>query len=314
MRNIKVYSKLLLFSIASSLVLTTGCASKTSTVYIIETIDVSKENDLLKDQTQKQDNEFTEETTENIISETEYSIEEGTSKVETTIEETILQIEPEITIEQIQTEIVNIETETETETINYTESMTESEDALEIYEPSNNVNSEEEVIGFLESISNKADEWALEEKFENVKDNVTSGLATFILFMSGDSTIGGYTFSSLTDAGKQKVEILFIKMDNSLESKFPGYKDKIEEKWDIVKSFVSEKYNGIKTKVYNYIISQVGEDLYQETLENFSSGWDDMKESFSNVFGFIGDKISDAKEDIIDWAKENEKHKEKVKK
>lgn len=188
---------------------------------------------------------------------------------------------------------------------------TNAPDTLEIYEPNNNVSNEDEVISFLENVSNKADEWTLSDKFSSVKEDVTSGVATFILFMSGDSTIGGYTFSSLTEAGKQKVEVLFMKMDNKLENKFPGYKNKIGEKWNVVKKFTSEKYNIIKNKVKNYIVEKVGEENYEEALNNFSAGFEDMKDSFSNTFDYIGDKAGDLKDKVIDWAKEKEKVKVK---
>lgn len=278
MKNLNVNSKkIIAILVTTSLVLMTGCSNSNSTSY------VNKQN---KDTVTSEETQ--ESTTTNDISLT-YEESENYKDVEPDViasEEQVTQPEP--TVDE-----------------------TNAPDTLEIYEPSDNVSNEDEVISFLENVSNKADEWTLSDKFSSVKEDVTSGVATFILFMSGDSTIGGYTFSSLTEAGKQKVEVLFMKMDNKLENKFPGYKNKIGEKWDVVKKFTSEKYNIIKNKVKNYIVEKVGEENYEEALNNFSAGFKDMKDSFSNTFDYIGDKAGDLKDKVVDWA--NEKEKVKVK-
>lgn len=278
MKNLNVNSKkIIAILVTTSLVLMTGCSNSNSTSY------VNKQN---KDTVTSEKTQ--ESTTTNDISLT-YEESENYKDVEPDViasEEQVTQPEP--TVDE-----------------------TNAPDTLEIYEPSDNVSNEDEVISFLENVSNKADEWTLSDKFSSVKEDVTSGVATFILFMSGDSTIGGYTFSSLTEAGKQKVEVLFMKMDNKLENKFPGYKNKIGEKWDVVKKFTSEKYNIIKNKVKNYIVEKVGEENYEEALNNFSAGFKDMKDSFSNTFDYIGDKAGDLKDKVVDWAKEKEKVKVK---
>ena len=278
MKNLNVNSKkIIAILVTTSLVLMTGCSNSNSTSY------VNKQN---KDTVTSEETQ--ESTTTNDISLT-YEESENYKDVEPDViasEEQVTQPEP--TVDE-----------------------TNAPDTLEIYEPSDNVSNEDEVISFLENVSNKADEWTLSDKFSSVKEDVTSGVATFILFMSGDSTIGGYTFSSLTEAGKQKVEVLFMKMDNKLENKFPGYKNKIGEKWDVVKKFTSEKYNIIKNKVKNYIVEKVGEENYEEALNNFSAGFKDMKDSFSNTFDYIGDKAEDLKDKVVDWAKEKEKVKVK---
>lgn len=278
MKNLNVNSKkIIAILVTTSLVLMTGCSNSNSTSY------VNKQN---KDTVTSEETQ--ESTTTNDISLT-HEESENYKDVEPDViasEEQVTQPEP--TVDE-----------------------TNAPDTLEIYEPSDNVSNEDEVISFLENVSNKADEWTLSDKFSSVKEDVTSGVATFILFMSGDSTIGGYTFSSLTEAGKQKVEVLFMKMDNKLENKFPGYKNKIGEKWDVVKKFTSEKYNIIKNKVKNYIVEKVGEENYEEALNNFSAGFKDMKDSFSNTFDYIGDKAGDLKDKVVDWAKEKEKVKVK---
>lgn len=278
MKNLNVNSKkIIAILVTTSLVLMTGCSNSNSTSY------VNKQN---KDTVTSEETQ--ESTTTNDISLT-YEESENYKDVEPDVIESEEQVtQPEPTVDE-----------------------TNAPDTLEIYEPSDNVSNEDEVISFLENVSNKADEWTLSDKFSSVKEDVTSGVATFILFMSGDSTIGGYTFSSLTEAGKQKVEVLFMKMDNKLENKFPGYKNKIGEKWDVVKKFTSEKYNIIKNKVKNYIVEKVGEENYEEALNNFSAGFKDMKDSFSNTFDYIGDKAGDLKDKVVDWAKEKEKVKVK---
>ena len=293
MKNLNVNSKkIIAILVTTSLVLMTGCSNSNSTSYVNKQNKDTVTSEETQESTTTNDISLTYEESENykdaepdvIASEEQVTTKEEVNHDNNAVEVT----QPEPTVDE-----------------------TNAPDTLEIYEPSDNVSNEDEVISFLENVSNKADEWTLSDKFSSVKEDVTSGVATFILFMSGDSTIGGYTFSSLTEAGKQKVEVLFMKMDNKLENKFPGYKNKIGEKWDVVKKFTSEKYNIIKNKVKNYIVEKVGEENYEEALNNLSAGFKDMKDSFSNTFDYIGDKAGDLKDKVVDWAKEKEKVKVK---
>lgn len=209
--------------------------------------------------------------------------------------------------DKIEVEIED-ETEVETQTIEQpttVQSQTvEQPTTVQSLTPQTNIESENEVIAFFENISNKVNTWIQSERFEDIKDDVTQSLATFILFLSNDSTIGGYTFSSLTAEGKEKVKILFISMDTKLEQKFPSYKEKIGEKWEIVKTFVSEKYVNIKDSVKEYVIDKVGEESYDEFMNGVSEGWIDLKDSFSNTFDFLGQKVKKLGTNIVDWAKE----------
>lgn len=288
MKNVRCNYKKIITLLTASIVLTTGCSNK-SNLQGKNEIESSTtiENDEINDETRAN---LDEETT----TEKENNVESSGEVTVTTVFDELPTTEPE--------EITSVENRNQ---------ESESQELLEIYKPNNNLENEEEVINFLENVSDMSDDWISSDKLETVKENVTTGVATFILFMSGDSTIGGYTFSSLTDAGKQKVEILFIKMDNKLESKFPGYKEKIGEKWAIIKNFTVQKFETIKNNVKNYIIDKVGQENYNEALNNISAGANDMKNSFSNTFEFIGDKAEDAKEKMVDWAKEKIKTKEK---
>lgn len=294
MKNLNVNSKkIVAILVTTSLVLMTGCSNSNSKAYV----NVQNKDTVTSEETQ-------ESTTTNDIS-LKHEESENYTEPEVIVSEEQVTTKEEVKNENKQENTVEV---TQPEPI---VDETNAPDTLEIYEPNNNVSNEDEVISFLENVSNKADEWTLSDKFSSVKEDVTSGVATFILFMSGDSTIGGYTFSSLTEAGKQKVEVLFMKMDNKLENKFPGYKNKIGEKWNVVKKFTSEKYNIIKNKVKNYIVEKVGEENYEEALNNFSAGFEDMKDSFSNTFDYIGDKAGNLKDKVVDWAKEKEKVKVK---
>lgn len=272
MRNVKINTKKIVATLlTSSMVLSTAaCSGKKDIAYIDKTY-----QDLQQDEDLKTENDYVEETTEYVVLESTTSLEELENKSEPSFEENI-----EYECTEPSTELIKNESK-----------------------------NEDDVVMFFENISNSVDETILSDKFEDVKESVTSAFAKFVLFMSDDLPIGGYTFSSLTDEGKQKIEILFIKMDNKLESKFPGYKEIICEKSEDIKTFVKEKYNLIKLNVENYIISKVGKEMYEDTLNDFRSGFVDMKDSFSYTFDIFGDKLEDAKNNIVDWSKEKVKEK-----
>ena len=124
------------------------------------------------------------------------------------------------------------------------------------------------------------------EQIEEAKEKGKEYFITGIDFIFYDKEIKGITFDDLTEEGKKvTLENLEI-MDGWIEAVAPDYKDKISEKYAIVKDFISTKY-------YDAI------DAIKESIgeENYSS--------FQNQKEKLTDKLSDTKdktlEKISDW-------------
>lgn len=161
----------------------------------------------------------------------------------------------------------------------------------ESYESNSNNNpestsSETEEFDYFNSAKEEIQDLLESEQIEEAKEKGKEYFITGIDFVFYDKEIKGVTFDDLTEEGKKvTLENLEI-MDGWIEAVAPDYKDKIGEKYAIVKDFISTKY-------YDAI------DAIKESIgeENYSS-FQDQKEKLT-------DKLSDTKdktlEKISDW-------------
>ena len=151
---------------------------------------------------------------------------------------------------------------------------------------------------------------SLESAYENIKNSeVTESFkinakATFINivdFLFYDGTIKGVTFDELTDNGKTKVLELANKIDETIESKVPNYKDSIVA--GASKAYKSAS-NLIKKGVGNlngFLQSKLSEDEYNSIINSK----DDLVYYTKNAVSFLKDTgsklFSISKEKLSDW-------------
>ena len=75
--------------------------------------------------------------------------------------------------------------------------------------------------------------------FNKVKDKTIEYAKTLIDFIFYGGTIDGKTFNELTEEGKQKVYEELQRVDSFIMQFIPDYKEKIGEKYNLVKDFAS---------------------------------------------------------------------------
>ena len=100
------------------------------------------------------------------------------------------------------------------------------------------------------------------------------------LFYEGE--IKGRTFDELSNSTKLKVLEIFLKIDNKIDNKFPGYKESITETG-------SKVYTNVKSKAVSLYLditaSVCASD--QELCETAKEDLKNLKESISLTWDFI---------------------------
>jgi len=124
---------------------------------------------------------------------------------------------------------------------------------------------------------------------QTVGQRAKSVFVDVVDFIFYDKEIKGYTFKGLTNTAKLKIISIALKIDNKIDSYFPGYKDTMGEKYRNVKEKLAESY----AKWTVNLCDKVGEDTCNQFKEDFAS----MKSSF----GITGDYLKEG------WSKLKDK-------
>ena len=89
--------------------------------------------------------------------------------------------------------------------------------------------------------------------FNKVKDKTIEYAKTLIDFIFYGGTIDGKTFDELTEEGKQKVYAELQRVDSFIMQFIPDYKEKIGEKYNLVKDFASTTLEKAKEIINGHI-------------------------------------------------------------
>ena len=126
------------------------------------------------------------------------------------------------------------------------------------------VDSAEDVIAYFNNEVNTAD-----TKSKGTSKNAFIKVVDFIFY---DKDINGYYFKDLTASAKLKVIGLALKLDNIIDSHFPGYKDEL-----------SSSYNKAKDNLIT---------LYLNLTSEFCKNNDSICESAKNDFSLLKESLN----------------------
>lgn len=160
-----------------------------------------------------------------------------------------------------------------------------------------NITSEEDLINYIYSLKSDIDNCLNSESLEEFKTSVIKKFIIVVDFVFYDSSIGGYTFDELTDTTKQKILEILYDIDLKIESKFPNYKNSLNEKYNIASSFIKEKYNEITKELLEKLKEELGEDNYNDLMEDKDNAIDNLNEGLDVVEEY-GGKV---KEKVSSW-------------
>ena len=129
---------------------------------------------------------------------------------------------------------------------------------------------------------------------EKIKEKTIDYFIIVTDFIFFDTEIKGVKFNDLKYETKLEILKIYFNIDNKIESKFPNYKETINEKYDIVKNYLKDKYNKVSDNIEEKIIEKVGEDKYNESV-------DKIKKTTDNVVDVTKDVYNDAKVKVKNW-------------
>lgn len=155
------------------------------------------------------------------------------------------------------------------------------------------VSSDSELVEYIDNTYSRVNELVskkkVSEKDEHLLRNTFITLTDFI-FYGGE--IKGKTFSELKDDIKEKILDIYTKIDSKIEDKVPNYKEDLKEGALDIKDMVNDLKNSILNKYKNY----TGEEDYNEEVESFKEGINDMKEVYDTYKPYIDSGKEKAKE------------------
>lgn len=166
----------------------------------------------------------------------------------------------------------------------------------EITTEENEIYSEDAVIEEFSKIEKNITSVLNEENIDNVLSKIGDSVATMIGFIWYGEEIHGVTYNELSSEAKEKVLNIYYKADAAIENKFPNYKDKIKDKYQIVSSFIKDKYDDAKYNVDIWLREKLGEEGYQKYIdskEELKKGASESIEDMKEVKELYKQKVND---------------------
>lgn len=167
---------------------------------------------------------------------------------------------------------------------NTTNSSQEENNNQEVMKPNTNNNpvveqnyTEEQVIAYFQNLNNELTNY---NNDKTLGETLKTSFVKCIDFLFYNEPIGGKTFSELTNSAKIKILEIALSIDSKIDSKFPGYKETINTKYQNIKTKVIEKYLDTTTHICtndpNLCIT--AKENFQDLKDNFGLTWDVIKD------------------------------------
>ena len=159
---------------------------------------------------------------------------------------------------------------------------------------------EEELSEYIEVINNEVTLLTQKEELTSSEQNTLKN--TFITltdFIFYNGRINGQTFSELTEEVKKEIITLYEQIDAKIEKKYPGYKEEIKENAERTYNDIKEKLTTLKEEVINNYKEDVGEEKYNEQVQEYETKKEEVKEIVTPII----DEIVEAGKEIYETSK-----------
>lgn len=123
------------------------------------------------------------------------------------------------------------------------------------------------------------------EQVEQAKEKGKEYFVTGVDFIFYDKEMNGVTFDDLTEEGKKVTLENLETIDGWIMEIAPDYKDKIGEKYQVVKDFVSTTYYDV--------LESIKESLGEENYSAIQEKKNEIKESITSTKDKALEKVSD---------------------
>ena len=146
---------------------------------------------------------------------------------------------------------------------------------------------ENEIIDYITNPDNALDSEQNKEKLNETKEKLIKKMIILVDFIFYGTDINGITFDSLSNSAKENILNLFYKLDNVLETNYPGYKDSLEEKYssaiDKIKDTYSSKVSEEKREEIKNIkdnATSKTKEVYENSKVKVKSWYEDLKKQY----------------------------------
>lgn len=165
-------------------------------------------------------------------------------------------------------------------------SSTPSSTAPSNLEPENQEETlDTEEFDYFDQAKKEIKELIESEQVEQAKEKGKEYFITGVDFIFYDKEINGVTFDDLTEEGKKVTLENLETIDGWIMEIAPDYKDKISEKYQVVKDFVSTTYYDV--------LESIKESLGEENYSAIQEKKNKIKESITNPKDKVLEKVSD---------------------
>lgn len=157
------------------------------------------------------------------------------------------------------------------------------------------------IVNYFNEATDDINNLLSSENVDNAKIKCKEYFITFVDFIFYDGKIKNITFSELKDETKMTIIKIVEKVDTLIMKKFPNYKETISETSKSLYDKASDLLHSGKEHVEDYIISKVGEDKYQESLEIIGEIREKDKETWNNIKDFGNEVYETGKDKVKTW-------------
>lgn len=165
-------------------------------------------------------------------------------------------------------------------------SSTPSSTAPSNLEPENQEETlDTEEFDYFDQAKKEIKELIESEQVEQAKEKGKEYFITGVDFIFYDKEMNGVTFDDLTEEGKKVTLENLETIDGWIMEIAPDYKDKISEKYQVVKDFVSTTYYDV--------LESIKESLGEENYSAIQEKKNEIKESITSTKDKALEKVSD---------------------
>lgn len=184
-------------------------------------------------------------------------------------------------------------------TQNNEESSTEivTEEVKEIKEETNSVveqTKDEQITTYVNELNDSIDT-------ETIKTKVIEKFIILTDFIFYDTEIKGIKFNDLTEGTKKEILDIYSAIDAKIETKFPNYKDKVADKYNIATNYIKDKYTEISNSLKEKVKEEIGEDTYNAIDEANKEIAEQDKENLEIMKEALDETTDKAKTKVKDW-------------
>lgn len=167
-------------------------------------------------------------------------------------------------------------------------------------------NNEEEVVFYISQVEEEVSKLSLSDATNsNLKDKFEDTFITLTDFIFYGGSIKGVTFAELTDEAKEKVLLLYEKIDSTIENKFPNYKENIKSTADKGYTTAVSKAISLKDAIIAKYKEKVGEEQYNNVVDSFAQDKNHLQDAYTPYVekGMeIGSKVVEKGKEVVGTA------------